>query len=113
MDSGVAMVNGVSLKIFTSEFVKHDGKLLYEWLLEYAQKQGMPGGSAFRALAGFGRHGMREEHFFELASNVPVEVLFIGSDDQITQFLIALGREKVNCFYVKAPVEYGLLDSNN
>ena len=37
-------------------------------VLEQAKKQGVRGGSAFRAIAGFGRHGiLHEEHFFELA----------------------------------------------
>ncbi|MFT3790053.1 MAG: DUF190 domain-containing protein [Rudaea sp.] len=42
--------------------------LLYEWLLERARKLGIHGGSAFRAIAGYGRHGrLHEQQFFELA----------------------------------------------
>ncbi len=50
----------------------YKGILLYEWLIEKAKEMGIHGGSAFRAIAGFGRHGIiHEEHFFELknASN--------------------------------------------
>ena len=39
---------------------------------------GVHGGSAFRAIAGFGRHGhMHEETFFELAGELAVKVEFI------------------------------------
>ena len=45
------------LQVFVSESSHHHGKLTYEWLLDTAQTLGVSGGSAFRALAGFGRHG--------------------------------------------------------
>jgi len=50
---------------------------LYEWLLEEAKSLGVHGGSAFRAIAGFGRHGrMHEDTFFELAGELAVKVEF-------------------------------------
>src|SRR5665213_2171319 len=70
-------MTGTLLRFYVHENRKHDHVLLYEWLLEQAKKIGIEGGSAFRALAGFGRHGvMREEHFYELAADVPVAVDF-------------------------------------
>jgi Uncharacterized conserved protein len=51
--------------------------LLSEWLLEQAKQHGLGGGSVFRAIAGFGRHGvLHEEQFFELADDLPVKVEF-------------------------------------
>lgn len=62
-------MKGVCLRFFTYELHKHEGMLMYEWLLEYAKNQGLQGGSVFRAIAGYGKHGLiHEEHFFELAS---------------------------------------------
>ena len=66
------------LAFYVSEKQHHTGKLLYEWLLEEARTLGIQGGSAFRAIAGFGRHGkMHEETFFELAGELAVKVEFI------------------------------------
>jgi len=48
-------MNGTYLRFYMHENVKHHHRLLYEWLLEHAQKIGLHGGSAFRAIAGFGR----------------------------------------------------------
>jgi len=103
-------MKGVCLKFYTYEFQKHHGILLYEWLLEFAKKNGIHGGSAFRALAGFGRHGvMHEAHFFELAPDVPVEVKFIISEQEIDRLLELLKKEKIDLFYSKTEIEYGSL----
>ncbi|MBS1221689.1 MAG: hypothetical protein H6R23_1309 [Proteobacteria bacterium] len=54
-------MKGTYLKFYVHEHRRHHGILLYEWLLERARKLGIHGGSAFRAIAGFGRHGVLHE----------------------------------------------------
>ena len=101
-------MKGVQLRIYTYESRRHGGLPLYEWLLERAKKQGIPGGSAFRAIAGFGRHGrLHEQAFFELAGEEPVLVEFIAGDEQAEAFLQLLGVELPEIFVVRVPVEYG------
>ena len=105
-------MKGVRLTIFTSEMQKHRGKRMYEWLLEFAKEHSLHGGSAFRALTGYGRHGrMHGEHFFELASDVPVEVVFVMSSTEAKSFLLALKNEEISLMYVLSDVEYGSLTS--
>ncbi|MCB1112994.1 MAG: DUF190 domain-containing protein [Chlamydiales bacterium] len=106
-------MDGFQLKFYTQENRKHRGILLYEWLLEKAKEMGLNGGSAFRAMAGFGRHGtLHEEHFFELPGNVPVEVIFVLSSEECENFLALLDKEKLNIFYVKFPIEFGVLNGH-
>jgi len=50
------MRDSVYLKFFVIENQRHAGQLVYQWLLREASTLGLPGGSAFRAVAGFGRH---------------------------------------------------------
>ncbi|MEO8992888.1 MAG: DUF190 domain-containing protein [Nitrosospira sp.] len=101
---------GTFLKFFVNEYREHDGVLLYEWLLERAKKSGLHGGTAMRAVAGFGRHGiLHEETFLELAADLPVEVSFAASDEEIRHFLDLLQAENLDLFYVRFPVEYGFL----
>ena len=103
-------MNGIYLKFYVHEHRRHHGILLYEWLLERAKRLGIHGGSAFRAIAGFGRHGvLHEDHFFELAGNLPVEVVFAVSDREAEQLLEVIEQEKVRVFYLKMPVEYGVI----
>jgi PII-like signaling protein len=103
-------MQGVYLKFYVQESRRHHGILAYEWLLEAAKKLGVRGGSAFRAIAGFGRHGkLHEEHFFELAGDVAVEVGFALTEEQAQQLLANLAGEKLRMFYIKVPLEMGVV----
>ena len=103
-------MQGIFLKFYVNEHSKHRGILLFEWLLERAKKNGIHGGTAMRAIAGFGRHGrLHEGTFIELAAALPVEVGFVLSEDETERFLTLLREEKLELFYVKFPVEYGVL----
>lgn len=104
-------MNGIYLKFYVHEHRRHHGILLYEWLLERAKKLGIHGGSAFRAIAGFGRHGvLHEDTFFELAGNLPVEVVFMVSDEEAAQLLKLIEQEKIHVFYVRMSAEYGVIN---
>ncbi|MCZ7564840.1 MAG: DUF190 domain-containing protein [Burkholderiales bacterium] len=99
---------GTFLRFYVHEHRRHSGVLLYEWLLEQARALGIPGGSAFRAIAGYGRHGvLHEQRFFELAADLPVEVEFIVDDAQAATLLERLRREGVDVVYARIPAEFG------
>ena len=104
-------MNGVSLSLHMYEMEKHHGMALYEWLLEFARKNDLEGGAVYRAIAGYGHHGkIHEERFFELASNVPIQVVFISEKKKIQQFLEKLKAEKISLFHVMSEVNFGILD---
>lgn len=105
-------MRGVYLKFYVQENHRHHGILAYEWLLEIAKSIGVPGGSAFRAIAGFGRHRrLHEEHFFELAGDLPVEVDF-ALDEALAQALLdRLAAEKLELVYTKMVAEMGVVGS--
>jgi uncharacterized protein len=104
-------MKGTHLRFYTYENRKHGGALLYEWLLERAKALGVHGGSAFRAIAGFGRHGrFHEQHFFELAGDVPVLVEFILDDDHAEALLADVRRAGVTLFYARVPTEFDVID---
>ena len=107
-------MNGTYLRFYMHENRKHRGVLLYEWLLETAKKAGIHGGSAFRAIAGFGSHGvLHEQHFFELAGDLTVEVEFLLAEEQADALLELLRREQVRLFFAKTPAEFGMLDGKS
>ncbi len=98
------------LEFYVAEKQHHSNRPLYEWLLEEARTLGITGGSAFRAIAGFGRHGtMHEDTFFELAGELAVKVEFIVSDEQADQLLGVLREQHLNIFYLRSPVQTGLI----
>ena len=103
-------MNTVCLRVFLSESSRHHGKLTYEWLLDEAQKLGIGGGSAFRALAGFGRHGRHDIGFFELAGELPVVVEFFAEASMADQLLKTIAEAGLNLVYAKLPAEIGITD---
>ena len=103
-------MNGTLLRFYVHENRRHEHRLLYEWLLERAKAMGIGGGSALRAIAGFGRHGvLHEEHFFELAGDVPVLVEFAVSDAE-ADALVAMVRDAgIAIFYMRMPVAFATI----
>lgn len=105
------VTQGSFLRFYVHENRKHRGVLLYEWLLETAKKAGIHGGSAFRAIAGFGRHGiLHEQHFFELAGDLTVAVEFLVSDGQADALLELLRGEQVRVLYARTRTEFGMIE---
>jgi len=97
------------LSFYISEKQHHDGMPLYEWILEQAREMNANGGSAFRAIAGYGRHGkMHEDTFFELAGELAVKVEFILDDKPTEELLDRVKAQKLNVFYTRQLVQSGV-----
>ena len=104
-------MQGSFLRFYAHEDHRHHGRLVWEWLLEQGSHLGIRGGSAFKAMAGFGRHHMlREARFFELAGSLTVEVEFIVTQTEARQLLELLHREKVRLFYAYMPARFGVIN---
>ena len=105
------MSNGHFLRFYVREDQRHHHMLLWEWLLQQANKMGIRGGSAFHAMAGFGRHHvLHEQRFFELAGGIAVEVEFIVTDGESSQLLGLIERENIRVFYACIPASFGILN---
>jgi PII-like signaling protein len=101
-------MEGVHLRLFALEGQRHKRILLYEWLLEEAKRLGLEGGAAFREIAGYGRRNrLHEQTFFELAGDLPIEIVFATSEKKANMFLEHLESEKIPLFYIKSRAEFG------
>jgi PII-like signaling protein len=97
--------------LYVHEGQLHHHRPAWEWLLEQANGLGIRGGSAFRAMAGFGRHHkLSEAKFFELAGALAVEVEFVVTDQEAQQLLDLIHQEKIQLFYARIPARFGLID---
>ena len=104
-------MQGSFIRFYVHENQRHHGRLVWEWLLEQANRLGVRGGSAFRAMAGFGRHHvLHEAHFFELAGTLTVEVEFIVTAEEAKTLLDLLEREKIRLFYAQLPACFGVIN---
>jgi len=107
-------MQGSFLRFYVHEGQRHRGRLVWEWLLEEANKLGIGGGSAFRAMAGFGRHHtLRESRFFELAGTLTVEVEFIVTDEEVQRLLELVREEKIRLFYASVPALFGVINPDS
>ena len=107
-------MKGSLLRFYMHENRRQDHILLYEWLLEQAKDLGIEGGSAFRAIAGFGRHGiLHEQHFFELAGNLTVTVEFLTSDEEAEKILHLIRDKNVSLVYARLPAELAVINGSH
>ena len=106
-------MQGSLLRFYVHENQRCHGQPFWEWLLTQANRIGIRGGSAFRAMAGFGRHHqLHEDHFFELAGTLTIEVEFIVSEGEAKQLLDLVKAEKLRVFYAQTAAEFGVLNAD-
>lgn len=96
------------LRFFVQEGLHHGGRPIQDWLFDEARALGIPGGTAFRASAGFGRHGLHEDVFFELAGKLPETVEFFADEALIQALLARVGEAGLKLVYVLHPVTTGI-----
>lgn len=101
-------MQNLCVRFFVQEDMKHARQPIHEWLFEQARALGIPGGTAFRAAAGFGRHGMHEDSFFELAGKLPETVEFAADEARIRRLIDHVGQAGLKLMYVTHPVDMGV-----
>ncbi len=107
-------VNGSFLRFYVHEGHRHHRQLVWEWLMQQANKLGIRGGSAFKAMAGFGRHHvLHEATFFELAGTLAVEVEFIVTGEEAQQLLALIQKENIRLFYAQIPARFGVINPDS
>ena len=99
-------MDAVALRFYVHQPRRHGKTLLFEWLLERAKQMGIHGGSAFLAVAGYGRHGVvHEQRFFETPDVLPVMVEFIVTADEADQLLELVRSERIHTFCTRTPTQ--------
>ena len=79
---------GYLLRIFISESDRHEGKLLYEWLVLKAREMGLAGATVFRGIAGFGAHSRMHTFKIErLSEDLPIIVEIVDTMERLEGFL--------------------------
>lgn len=102
-------MQGYQITFFTQQDKRHHHKPLAEWLLMTARELGVRGGTVVAASEGFGQHRrIHSAHFFELADQ-PQEIIFAATQEETDRLFEFLKKEGVHLFYVKAPVQFGVL----
>ena len=102
-------MNGYQVSFVTVQNHRHKGKPIAEWLVHVAMELGLRGATVIPATEGFGGHRrVHSAHFFELADQ-PIEIVMAVTEEESQKLFARLEAEGAHLFYVKAPVEFGVL----
>lgn len=102
-------MNGYQLTFYTEQNKKHGRETVCEWLLSAVKSLGIRGVTVISAAEGIGHAGARHApHLFQLADQ-PLQVTMAVTEDEAELILSAIRSEKIHLFYVRFPVEFGML----
>ena len=104
---------GMMLRFYVAEGARHDGMLAWEWLLQAARRLGLPGGTAVRAVGGFGRrHVVHESRFVELAGNETVIVEFVLDANAAQRLRAEVAANGLSSVAAQWPVNVCIFEPN-
>ncbi len=79
------------LRIFIGESDKHQGRPLYDVIVETARKRGMAGATVLRGIAGFGAHSrMHTAKVLRISEDLPIVIEIVDTPEKIEPFLAEL-----------------------
>jgi uncharacterized protein len=85
---------GYLLRIFIGESDKHDGKLLYEWIVTKAREEGLAGATVLRGMMGFGAHSRLHTFKIErLSQDLPIIIEIVDTREKLEVFLSLIDNE--------------------
>ena len=85
---------GYLLRIFIGESDRHDGKLLYEWIVLKAREAGLAGATVMRGMMGFGAHSRLHTFKIErLSQDLPIIIEIVDTRDKLETFLAVIDQE--------------------
>lgn len=102
-------MNGFQVTFYTGESRRHGHTLVHEWLMATAKSLDIHGVTMTAGIEGVGRDGkLHSTQFVELA-DTPLEVTMAMTEAQSQALFEVLEREQANVFYIKTPVEFGVI----
>jgi PII-like signaling protein len=80
--------DGHLLRLFVGEKDRHQGRPLYQWIVETARKKGLAGATVLRGLEGFGAHSrLHKAGILRLSTDLPIVVEIVDTREKIEEFL--------------------------
>lgn len=79
------------LRIFIGESDLHEGRPLYQAIVEVFRKEGMAGATVLRGIEGFGKSSrLHAAHILRLSEDLPIVIECVDSRDRIEGVLPAI-----------------------
>jgi hypothetical protein len=79
---------GVLLRIYIGESDQHDGRPLYQAIVERLRDQGIAGSTVLRGIEGFGAHArLHTTRLLRLSEDLPILIEVVDSEERIHDVL--------------------------
>jgi PII-like signaling protein len=83
---------GKLLRIFIGESDRHDGKPLYQAIVEHVRAAGLAGATVIRGIEGFGADSrIHTSRILRLSEDLPVLIEIVDTEEKIDEILPSLG----------------------
>ncbi|MGH2391023.1 MAG: DUF190 domain-containing protein [Chloroflexota bacterium] len=83
---------GLRLRVFIHEALRHDHKPLYAHIVELARREGLAGAVVFRGIEGYGLHRhLHTTRLLDVSDDLPMIVELVDKVEAIRRFLLLLG----------------------
>lgn len=83
--------NARLLRIFVGESDTHEGRPLYQAIVETLRQQGLAGATVLRGIEGFGKSSrLHTAHILRLSEDLPIVIECVDTDDKVESVLPAL-----------------------
>jgi PII-like signaling protein len=80
--------DGVLLRVFVGESDRHEGRPLYEAIVQLARDLGLAGATALRGAEGFGAHSVvHKSGILDLSSDLPFVVEVVDTEEKVNAIL--------------------------
>ncbi|EMD9793481.1 DUF190 domain-containing protein [Acinetobacter baumannii] len=102
-------MNGFLITFYTELNQRYHNQPIHEWLVNLTKELGLRGVTVLHGSEGIDHTGkLHSMHFFE-AVDQPVQIQFALDEAETTQLFDYLNSQNISIFYVKTPMQFGVV----
>lgn len=102
-------MNGYQLTFYTEQNRRHGHQTICEWLLHEVRKLGINGATVINCAEGIGHAGLHHAAHMLRLDDQPVQIILAVTEEEAGQLLDIVRAENVHVFYVRFPIEFGVI----
>jgi PII-like signaling protein len=106
-------MNGYQLTFYTEKNRKHGHQTVCEWLMQEVRKMGIHGVTVINCAEGVGHAGARHAAHVLKLTDQPLQIILAVTEEEAEKLLEHVRAEHVPLFYMRFPVEYGLIGDDS
>ncbi|MGF6727210.1 PII-like signaling protein [Paraburkholderia sp. GAS41] len=102
-------MNGYQLTFYTEKNRRHGHRTVCEWLLQQIRELNICGATVINCAEGIGHAGAHHAAHVLKLTDQPLQIILAVTEEESQRLLDIVRAEGVHVFYVRVPVEFGLI----